>query len=202
MFNFGFGMFYLHIHQPREHHFDLHSSCIHFHRKLLFRSENKCNPIFIHSWRYKIFCSSSNCSCLPSISCSNRLSHSNIVSTTITDKFLVWLSIAVPSANFLTISPTILTLQTQSLWCGLSTDLFQFCGRPNCPTDFNERSNCAVKPKLAACHFKLSPPNLWFTLQVSTMHIVHCTSPVNTMFTSSLTQLKSYIKHQLPSLQG
>ena len=154
MFNFGFGMFYLHIHQPREHHFDLHSSCIHFNRKLLFQSENKCNPIFIHSWRYKIFCSSSNCSCLPSISCSNRLSHSNIVSTTITDKFLVWLSIAVPSANFLTISPTILTLQTQSLWCGLSTDLFQFCGRPNCPTDFNERSKLCCEAQTCCLSFQ------------------------------------------------
>ena len=54
--------------------------------------------------------------------------------------------------------------------------------------------NCAVKPKLAACHIKLSPLNLRFTQQVSAMHIVHCTSPVNTMFTSSLTQFKKLHK--------
>ena len=198
MFNFGFGMFYLHIHQPREHHFDLHSSCIHFNRKLLFQSENQCNPLFIHSWRYKIFCSSSNCSWLPSISCSNRLSHSNIVSTTLTDKFLVWLSIAVPSANFLTISPTILTLQAQSLWCGLSPDLFQFCGRPNCSIDFN----CAVKPKICCLSFQtVSSKSVVYSASISYAHCtlyISCKHHVYFLFNT----IKSYIKHQLPSLQG
>ena len=127
---------------------------------------------------------------------------SNIVSTTKTDKFLVWLSIAVQSANFLTISPTILTLQTQSLWCGLSTDLFQFCGRPNCPTDFNERSKLCCEAQTCCLSFQtVSSKSVVYSASISYAHCtlhISCKHHVYFLFNT----IKIYIKHQLPSLQG
>ena len=200
MFNFGFGMLYLHIHQPREHHFF-------YIPPASTLTGNYCSKVKTNVIQYSFTPDATKYSVRAQIVVDCPLFHaatdylSNIVSTAKTDKFLVWLSIAVQSAKFLTISPTVLTL-TQSLWCGLSPDLFQFCGRPYCPIDFNERSKLCCEAQTCCLSFQtVSSKSAVYSASISYAHCaLHI--PVNTMFTSSLTQFKSYIKHQLPSLQG